>query len=202
MTNLESWCDHPVTMNCLAAAKEPAIANEPRHDALGHTCLKMPTACSTMTEMRADKLSCPAPRMHRKNSPIFRLHLPISRWELYCDARKLSAQTPQRIRRRIANTSMKLARTRTALRSQHGHRIEGDVRLSVRSRLPLPIPQGFSQPPRRAAKAPHRFPQARCGATYFGGALADSPPLKVSAGRPCIIASIDCSGRSIPQRGA
>ena len=68
MTNLELWCDHLVTMNCLAAAKEPAIVNEPRHDALGHTCLKMPTARSTMTEMRADKLSGAAPWMHRKNS--------------------------------------------------------------------------------------------------------------------------------------
>ncbi len=38
---------------------------------------------------------------------------------------------------------MKLARMPDVPRSQHGHRIEGDVQLSVRSRLPLPIPQGF-----------------------------------------------------------
>jgi hypothetical protein len=146
VTNLESSCDHLVTVKYLATAKEP---DEPRHDASGHPCLKMPTARLTMmAEMRADKLSDAAQRMHRKNSPIFRRHLPISRWELYCDARKLSAQRPQRIRRRTAKTSMKLARPQIVLRSQHDHRIESDVRLSVRSRLPLPIPQGFFPAPK------------------------------------------------------
>jgi hypothetical protein len=171
----------------LAIAKEP---DDPRRDASGQTCLKMPATRSTMmAEMRADKLSGAAHRMHRKNSPIFRRHLPISRWELYCDARKLSAQRPQRIRRRTATPSTKLARTQTVLRSQHDHRIESDVRLSVRSRLPLPRPQGFSQPPRRAAKAPHRFPKPDAGPlTRAAHGLTSSP--QANACRPCTVASI------------
>jgi hypothetical protein len=40
----------------------------------------------------------------------------------------------------MANTSMKFAHTRNVLQSQHGHRIEGDIQLFVRRRLPLPTP--------------------------------------------------------------
>ena len=47
----------------------------------------------------------------------------------------------------IANASMKLAHKRNVLQSQHGHRIDGDVQLYVRRRLPLShTPRVFPQP--------------------------------------------------------
>jgi hypothetical protein len=54
-----------------------------------------------------------------------------------------------------ANASMKLAHMRNVLQSQHGHRIDGDVQLFVRRRLPLFHTPRLSHSPRRAAKAPH-----------------------------------------------
>jgi len=62
VTILESWCDHPVTVNFARSCKRTCLVNQPRRDALGRTCLEMPPARSTMTEMRADKLSGVAPR--------------------------------------------------------------------------------------------------------------------------------------------
>jgi len=49
---------------------------------------------------------------------------------------------------------------------------------------PFPHPKGFSYSPRQAA-GPASVPQARCGATYFGGAWADSPPTSKPA-RPAL----------------
>jgi hypothetical protein len=76
---------------------------------------------------------------------------------------------------------MKLARMRNVLRSQRGHRFEGNVQLSVWRRLPLPIPQGFSHSPRRAAKAPHRSPKPDAGPSTLaahGLALRASKPAR------------------------
>jgi hypothetical protein len=92
---------------------------------------------------------------------------------------------------------------RNVLRSQHGHRIEGDVQLSVRSRLPIPIPQGFRTAPRRAAKAPHRSPKPDAGPLTLaahGLALLASKASATHPARSCG-SCIDCSGRSIPRRG-
>jgi len=49
---------------------------------------------------------------------------------------------------------------------------------------PFPHPKGFSHSPRQAA-GPASVPQARCGATYFGGAWVDSPPTSKPA-RPAL----------------
>jgi hypothetical protein len=57
---------------------------------------------------------------------------------------------------------MKLARMRKILRSQHGHRFDGNVRLSVRRCLPLPIPQ-WAHTPGQAVQAPHRSPKPDAG---------------------------------------
>src|SRR5882757_3836822 len=70
---------------------------------------------------------------------------------------------------------------RNVLRSQRGHRFEGNVQLSVWRRLPLPIPQGFSHSPRRAAKAPHRSPKPDAGPSTLaahGLALRASKPAR------------------------
>jgi hypothetical protein len=163
----------------------------------------MPPARSTMTEMRADKLSGAAPRVHRKNSPIFRRHLPISRWELYCDARKNPGAEASMNMARITNASMKLARMPNVMRSQYGHRIEGDVPLSVRSRLPLPIPQGFPTAQGKRPR-PRIGPPSQMRGHLLWRARAGSPRLKARAARPAPSygSCIDCSGRSIPRRGA
>ena len=60
-----------------------------------------------------------------------------------------------------------------------------------------------SHSPKASGEGPASVPQARCGATYFGGAWAGSPRLKASAthsARSCG-SCINCSGRSIPRRG-
>ena len=41
-----------------------------------------------VTRYASRRLCGSEPRRYRKNSPICRRHLPISRWELYCDAKK------------------------------------------------------------------------------------------------------------------
>jgi hypothetical protein len=188
----------------LAAAKEPAIANEPRHDALGHTCLEMSPARSTMTEMRADKLSGAAPRVHRKNSPIFCRHLPISLWELYCDARKIPG----------AEASMNMAEDSEHFDETctHAERLAVAAWSQIRRQCSVICLAPFapSHTPRVFPTAqgerlrPRIGPQARCGAIYFGGTWAGSPRLKASAAHsaPSCGSCIDCSGRSIPHRGA
>jgi hypothetical protein len=41
-----------------------------------------------VTRYASRRLCGSEPRRYRKNSPICRRHLPISRWEFYCDANK------------------------------------------------------------------------------------------------------------------
>ena len=92
MTILESRCDHPVTASfCSHLQKKFAVANELRRvpwviPMLPFTWRYLPGA--------SGRLCGAEPRRYRKNSPIYRRHLPISRWELYCDAKKSPALSP------------------------------------------------------------------------------------------------------------
>jgi hypothetical protein len=89
------------------------------------------------------------------------------------------------------HTEMKFARMRNSLRSQHSHRFEDDVQLSVRRRLPLPIPPRVPTAPGQAVQAPHRSPKPDAGPLTLTTHILPSTSLRARWSPGRMIAALD-----------